>query len=192
MKKFEVGDRVVVNGNVSYRDLKGVYGYVIDVTPNVVGVEFDEFVDGHNCRGIGKSGYCWYMGYNECEVVKPKVKSKKALHPIVIYIQDEKVIAKDCVTEVKAYARCHPDDAFNYEVGAKLALERLFEESKPKYNGKVVCIEDALNLIKVGTILTFKDGDCKYGGIPVTKTPCESLDDLNSRFERTRFVEVIE
>lgn len=31
---------------------------------NIYGFEFDKYIDGHNCDGIGKDGYCWYITKN--------------------------------------------------------------------------------------------------------------------------------
>lgn len=46
---------------------------------------------------------------------------------ITIYQKGRKVIAKDNATGKTATARCHPEDEFDFSVGAKLALDRLFE-----------------------------------------------------------------
>lgn len=45
---------------------------------------------------------------------------------IVIYRDGNKTIAMNKVTGEKAEAKCSPEDEFNFSVGAKLALDRLF------------------------------------------------------------------
>lgn len=48
-----------------------------------------------------------------------------------IYRDKNKVIAVNLETGKEGVARCHPDDAFDFYTGAKLALERLEESEKP-------------------------------------------------------------
>ena len=48
-----------------------------------------------------------------------------------IYVDKNKVIAVNLETGKEGVARCHPDDDFDFFVGAKLALERLEEAEKP-------------------------------------------------------------
>lgn len=59
-----------------------------------------------------------------------------------------------------AEANCCPEDTFDFNVGAKLALERLVEKTtKPKgWTGKVVCIKSAYPWWTVGKIYEVKDG----------------------------------
>lgn len=44
---------------------------------------------------------------------------------IVIYRKENQVIALDKVSGSKAIAKCHPDDEFDFYIGAKLAFKRL-------------------------------------------------------------------
>lgn len=46
---------------------------------------------------------------------------------ITIYQKGHKVIAKDNATGKTATAKCHPEDEFDFSVGARLALDRLFK-----------------------------------------------------------------
>lgn len=48
-----------------------------------------------------------------------------------VYVDGNKVIAVNLETGKEGIARCHPDDTFDFFVGAKLALERLEEADKP-------------------------------------------------------------
>lgn len=44
---------------------------------------------------------------------------------IIIYRQGNKVTAKNVNTKETAVAKCHPDDEFDFSIGARLALDRL-------------------------------------------------------------------
>lgn len=72
----------------------------------------------------------------------------------------KKYDGKNLIKEAKAV--CSKDDEFNFDVGAKLAMERLMAEDKPKlYNGKVVCVDPkGIELCYTkGKIYEFKDGE---------------------------------
>ena len=49
---------------------------------------------------------------------------------IVIYRKDSEVIAVDKVTGDKAIAKCSPEDTFDFNIGAKLAFDRLMKGNK--------------------------------------------------------------
>lgn len=84
---------------------------------------------------------------------------------IVIYRKGREVVAYDKVSKKKAIARCHPDDEFDFMMGAELAFERLKtimnnEKSKEKLlNGKVVCIKSNVPYITEGKIYEFANGN---------------------------------
>lgn len=67
MSKFKVGDRVR-HFCGSNRRFSGKDGTVIVVDSDrlitigyAIGIEFDEFIGGHSCKGIGKDGHClWF------------------------------------------------------------------------------------------------------------------------------------
>ena len=50
---------------------------------------------------------------------------EKINNSIVIYQKENQTIALNKETGEKAVARCHPDDEFDFEIGAKLAFQRL-------------------------------------------------------------------
>lgn len=52
-----------------------------------------------------------------CDICRPK--------KIIIYQNGDRVIAKEISTNIEAEAKCNPSDAFNFVIGAKLALNRL-------------------------------------------------------------------
>lgn len=63
-----------------------------------------------------KYDYSWSVHKEEVE---------KVSNTIVIYMKGNQVIALDKATGKKAVAKCHPDDEFDFNIGAKLAFERL-------------------------------------------------------------------
>lgn len=54
---------------------------------------------------------------------------KENKETIVIYRNGAETIAFEKNTGKKAVAKCHADDTYSFEIGAKLALERLFPET---------------------------------------------------------------
>lgn len=78
-------------------------------------------IDGDIYR-IAGSGFIWtdemFEGLaSECEEVSEG--------KIIIYRKGKEVIAKNTETGETAKATCHPDDAFDFNIGAKLAFKRL-------------------------------------------------------------------
>lgn len=122
--KFKVGDRVRVKDEVITinRNVLGKYGTVRCISPNYCSVEFDKFVGGHNCDGFTRDGYGWNCGEDMLDLVKHHNET------IVIYRNDNKVVALDKSTGEKAEAKCNPADEFDFRTGAKLAFNRLIGE----------------------------------------------------------------
>ena len=62
-----------------------------------------------------------------------------------------------------ATAKCSPDDKFDFETGATIAFDRLFEKhekEEPKhFNGKAVCVYGELGFT-AGKIYEFVNGQC--------------------------------
>lgn len=144
--KFKKGDRVIVQySGAAYilkRDIVGKVGTVLDYDDGILGIEFDENINGHNCFNKGKDGHCWWVSKDFCESLEHESLEDK--------------------------------EESNY------------------YTGKVVCVEDGMDLVKVGRLFNIVDGVAKYKDVLLTKTPITSVDDLNSRFKHITFIEVIE
>lgn len=122
--KFKVGDRVRVKDEAITinRNVLGKYGTVKRRMYNYCSVEFDKFVGGHNCDGFTRDGYGWNYGEDMLDLVKHQNET------IVIYRNDNKVVALDKTTGEKAEAKCNPADEFDFRTGAKLAFSRLMGE----------------------------------------------------------------
>lgn len=56
-----------------------------------------------------------------CDICRPE--------KIIIYQNGNRVIAKEISTNIEAEAKCNPSDAFNFAIGAKLALDRLLGDT---------------------------------------------------------------
>jgi hypothetical protein len=70
MSDFKVGDRVEVIVHKEYLSAnphikEGMLGTIIDIDDDDdglnIGVQFDNYIQGHAANGKGKSGFCWFM-----------------------------------------------------------------------------------------------------------------------------------
>lgn len=94
-------------------------------------------------------GFCWSPKWLEPVGKKNPV--------VVIYRDGQKVIALDKVTGNKGVAKCSSCDEFEFEVGAKLAFERLYENNEP-LNCKFIVTKSENPGFKVGKIYEVVDG----------------------------------
>ena len=101
--------------------------------------------------------------YSAVSVCDYLCKSEK----IIIYRDGQKVIALDKRTGEKAEARCNLSDTFDFNIGARLAFDRLIpnkESASPEpkaFTGKAVYLggnEDNDQFFTVGRIYDFADG----------------------------------
>jgi hypothetical protein len=102
---------------------------------------------------------------------------------IVIYRNDNKVVALDKTTGKKAEAKCNPADEFDFRTGAKLAFNRLMGEDVKPDNG----VREVKRKAKVGeyvkvvdakpAILSYKNGDIfKVTYVTTSGCICKSSD----------------
>ena len=120
------------------------------------------------------------------ELVKPE--------KIIIYRKGAEVVAKNTLTGKTGVARCNPADEFDFNIGARLAFERLInpEPEKPKYyTGKVVCVKAMTKTFTKGKIYEIVDGKMRpnagFGDICTYK----DFDDVNL-FNCSQFIELVE
>lgn len=148
--KFKVGDRVKVKKDIVTlnRRTVGKCGTVKELlTDNYCSVEFDEFVGGHDCNGFAKEGHGWNHAEDALDLVKTQNET------IVIYRNDNKVVALDKSTGEKAEANCNPADEFDFRTGAKLAFNRLMGEDVKPDNG----VREVKRKAKVGEYIKIVD-----------------------------------
>ena len=107
-----------------------------------------------------QDGYGWYWYENSIEGLACENK-------IVITTDCTETLARlyDGNKVIKtATAKCSPDDTFNFETGATIAFDRLFEKhekEEPKhFNGRVVCVSEQYAGFTYGKIYEFVDGRC--------------------------------
>ena len=125
MKKFKVGDRVkCIKPFDGAEECVGLYGTIICFDDSYdCGVEFDKNIYGHSCNGKGKGGHCRYGNFDELELVSATT---------TITITTNGVTTTATMGDKSAIVKCHVDDEFSIEVGAKLAIDRLFEKPQIK------------------------------------------------------------
>ena len=127
MSKFKVGDYVRVKKfkkRPSGWNTEGEMDHLMGKICKVTGIS----ALGDTIRIYDKKyDYSWRFKKEEVE---------KVSNTIVIYMKGNQVIALDKATGKNAVAKCHPDDEFDFNIGAKLAFERLMgvikEEPKEK------------------------------------------------------------
>lgn len=185
--KFKVGDKVRLKKGVKVDDR--INGYTI--CPSMHDdLQKPNFVTKISCFS-GSEIYVakvkgWYVPAACLELVKPE--------KIIIYRNGAEVVAKNAATGKTGIAKCSPDDEFDFNIGAKLAFERLTnpEPKKPKYySGKVVCIKNNLGFSTVGRIYNVKDGILDFDGNHTSTSRFTSVEDINTTC-LSKYIELVE
>lgn len=120
---------------------------------------------------------------------------------IIIYIDNNKVIAVDKATGKTGVAYCNPEDEFDFFTGADLAYNRLRGRVRPSskdenvkkyYNGEIICISAQASNLTKGKIYKVKNGQFRddHGNIHGTIYPYINFTDLNDQ-HLSEFVEVV-
>lgn len=153
--KFKVGDKVRLKKSVKVGDC--IDGYTIlqsmyEDLQKSSQIEAITYLTSQEIYVATVNG--WYCPFNSLEFAT-------ALEKIIIYRNGAEVVAKNTSTGKTGVAKCNPADEFDFNTGAKLALERLTnpEPEKPKYyTGKVVCVRSVYSDFTVGKIYKFDRG----------------------------------
>lgn len=100
---------------------------------------------------------------------------------IVIYRNDNKVVALDKTTGEKAEAKCNPADEFDFRTGAKLAFNRLMGEDAKPDDGEVKRKAKIGEYVKVvnakPAIHSYKNGDIfKVAYVTTSGCICKNSD----------------
>lgn len=118
--KFKIGDKIKATKNNPYtvtnRDMKVGVVTKEATSRGIIEIMILDHKDKSNNR----------EKYNVNQKFFEKIKNDT----IVIYREDNKVIALDKTTGKKAIACCNPTDTFDFRTGAKLAFSRLIGEEK--------------------------------------------------------------
>ena len=139
--KFKVGDKVRILDGSKIVSYTGTWSYSMHKYVGRIATiaEIEPFCDGRTSYSMKEFGYCWdERGLEPAEEVKN----------VVIWRTGNRVYAKDSITKEQAVARCNPEDTFDFLTGAKLALERLCESSRP------LAVGDDVRIINTGKIYT--------------------------------------
>lgn len=190
--KYKVGDKVRVR-----KDLRVGLAYnhwlVVDAMMKHRGKTVTIAVVGFNSYIIKEDGASWSWT-DEMFEPAPICTEKIVVTSDGVTTTARKYDGKKVVKEAKAV--CSKDDEFNFDVGAKLAMERLMAEDKPKYyNGKVVCVDpNGIRFYTKGRIYQFKDGTtCNDEGVPIfhSKHKVRNFEELQSN-SLAEWLEVVE
>ena len=130
MAKFKIGDRVKCVCAVDANKLVvGKIGTIVEIDCGLIGVEFDEWINGHGCTHKGKIGYCWWC--EELDLVKACDESTSKSNQKIVITNDGKTTTAKLYDGKKfvkaAKAMCSPEDEFDIVTGAMIAFSRLFD-----------------------------------------------------------------
>lgn len=165
-KPFKVGDRVRCIDGLSNARATGKTGTVIDtyISGCQVLVEFDKNIGGHDglYETKGKDGHCWWLSESVLELTNTKRK------PVIIYQNGQEIVALDKETGEKAKAKCHPNDEFDFAIGAKIAFGRLYHSQDyiPEGN-KAKCKPEFQPEFQVGDRVRFIKKDYEISDVNI-------------------------
>lgn len=165
MRKFKVGDVVKPNK-------KADKNYTITTTSVVreaIVTELRDYtMDIKIIKGSCSVGEVFTVEEKYFDLVR---KAKQ--ETIVIYRNDNKVVALDKTTGEKAEAKCNPADEFDFRTGAKLAFNRLMGEDVKPDNG----VREVKRKAKVGEYVKVVDAHPffdTYKNVDILKVICTS------------------
>lgn len=183
--KFKVGDKVrILDGSKIENYCGGWAGSMKDYIGKTATIKsVESYINYPTGYRLEEYGFKWDERGLE---LKPE--------KIIIYRNDNQVIAKNILTGKTGVAKCNPADEFDFNIGAKLAFERLTnpEPEKPKYySGKVVCTNSVTSAFTKGKIYKVNNGvlDSDAGCFQYHRF--KSFDDILVVLA-TEFIELIE
>lgn len=124
MLKHKVGDKVKIRKDLKVGNLYGTCVFVEKMKDSIGKIARITEVNKRDYR-IDSRGCYWTDEMFEDGVDMETQNNNKR---VVIDVVENEVIAQ--CDDKKGVARCHPDDAFDFYIGAKLALERLERAEK--------------------------------------------------------------
>lgn len=153
--KFKVGDKVIAKNGAPYGiTTNGWKGTVVGTRQNPNG---HFIIPGDDIEVKDNNTSLIYSVLSKYFDLVPECNQK-----IVITTNGKTTLARlyDGDKAVKtAEAKCNPSDEFNFETGAKLAFERLFEE-KPKFKAgdrvKIIGNTGVYHYYEIGDVVTVK------------------------------------
>lgn len=195
MVNFKIGDRVEVikpfcNAKVGdIGTIKGFHG------KSCIAVEFDrESKSFHDCNDLTKPKHGHYMWEEHIKLCESNYEKIEITHEGKTTFA---TMYKDGKKVKTAEAKCHPDDDFDFGIGAKLAVERLFAHEPEYFTGDVVCVEaHKAHGLRVGMIYHVEDGNFKTDiEVPYfhTSRPAKDFKEFTERAKimGDKFVELV-
>lgn len=185
--KFKVGDKVrILDGSKIKGYTGGWFSHLARRVGEIATIKcLGPASFSRNAYHLEEFPYNW--DERGLELVKPE--------KIIIYRNGAEVVAKNTATGKTGVAKCNPADEFDFNIGAKLAFERLInpEPEKPKYyTGKVVCVSAFSDFFTKGKVYEIKDGVGKCDdGTKTTHTPVKSFEEFNQKMV-SEFIELVE
>lgn len=127
---FNIGDKVQCIRPYFNDKVCGKYGTVVALDADMIGVAFNEDIDGHTLGRRCERGCGWWLP-KEC--ITPATCNN---YKVVITIEGNTTIAKfycgdECVEQ--EIAKCNPSDKFDPLVGAQIALQRIVGAHDSKF-----------------------------------------------------------
>jgi hypothetical protein len=198
MARFNVGDKVTVR---SLKNMKKEFTEDSDGLCTTSGIYFVSDMNKYcgktvTIAGVHKAGYRIKEDGGHWNWTDEMFEG----HTIIIYTDNNKVVALDKGTGETGIAYCSPEDEFNFFAGADIAYNRLRGREKPArkyeaakyYNGEVVCTKTRAHYLTKGKIYKIKNGkfvdDC--GVVHGDVHPYINFDDFNSQYF-SEFIEVV-
>jgi hypothetical protein len=198
MARFNVGDKVTVR---SLKNMKKEFIEDFDGLRTTSGIYFVSDMSEYcgktvTIAGVHKAGYRIKEDGGHWNWTDEMFEG----HTIIIYTDNNKVVALDKGTGETGIAYCSPEDEFNFFMGADIAYNRLRGREKPArkyeaakyYNGEVVCTKTRAHYLTKGKIYKIKNGkfvdDC--GVVHGDVHPYINFDDFNSQYF-SEFIEVV-
>lgn len=148
----------------------------------------DEFIVGYiQSNGINSIPYSYEDGKKHNFVFPENYLELVEHHEgkVLIMVDKDnanKVVARDLVTGKTAEAKRNPKDEWDFEKGAKLAFQRLFDEEEKYYTGKVVCVEVSIRtpmFFTKGKVYSINNGILKRDSGTTYANNIKTIDDLN-------------
>lgn len=198
--KYKVGDKVIIR---SWEDMARQFGVDScgDIMVKHLFTRYMRQYCGTTMTIERISGEKFYMK-GSCYCFGTDMFESSCSKKIVITADGKETLARlyEGNKVVKsATAKCSPEDAFDFNIGAKLAFERLIgstaEKKEEFYNGKVVCIKKGfLCAYTVGKIYEFKDGNViNDNRLLALLEPVKTLDEWHEEYGRyAEFIPLVE
>lgn len=188
--KYKVGDKVRVREDLN---LSRLYGWVLP-TSDMLGYRGRKVTIAALLHASYRVKEDRETRYWTDEMFEPFHDEKIVITTDGVTTTAKKYDGKKIVKEAKAV--CSKDDEFNFDVGAKLAMERLLEDKPKLYNGRVVCVSSGLYSLGYtkGKIYHFKNGytvDDDGTTRPTCCIPIKSFESLEKKYPGV-WLEVVE